>query len=50
MFENGLQEDGTEECNQLLMELRRNPTIVRIGDVYALMLKYAENIPQAREL
>lgn len=49
-FENGLRDDAMEQSKQLLGELRRNSTIVRVGDVYALMLKYADDVIQGREL
>ncbi|KAK6625633.1 hypothetical protein RUM43_005932 [Polyplax serrata] len=49
-FDNGLRDDAMEQSKQLLGELRRNSTIVRVGDVYALMLKYADDVIQGREL
>lgn len=49
-FENGLNEEAIEQCQELITEIHRYGGIVRMGDVYALMLKHTKDMLQAREL
>lgn len=50
IFDSGSQEEAMDQCNQLLRTLDRNSSIVRVGDVYALMIKNAGEMSKSREL